>query len=128
MRRSRTRNKPLSMIDRTVAAGVAFVLGALTVFTLPWLLARKFPVWMCFILGLSLLIFFKSFLWCWIVYFACAALYLGFKVGVYDTMDIFNITWRTGDSHDPRVIALAESLRQSMIISAVAAMLVVSLG
>jgi hypothetical protein len=122
------RQPPPSVPSRVTGALAAFVFGALTIATLPWLRARKFPVAVGLAICLPLVIYFRPFCYFWIAYFACAACYLGFKAGVYGTMDIFNLLRKTGDSHDPKVITLAESLRRSVIISAVGALLVYALS
>jgi hypothetical protein len=97
---------------------MASVFGGLTVISLPWLLAWKFPIRLGLMLGLPSLVFLPVF-YVWVLIVALMACNIGYKAGAYDTMDILNILWKTGDSYDAKTLAMAGTLRTMMIISAI---------
>lgn len=104
---------------------MAFVFTALTVVSLPWFLAWKFPVRLGGLLGLPGLLFVPVF-YVWVLVVAVLALRIGFKAGGHDMMAVLNVIWRTGDSCDPKVLDMAESLRNTVIFSALATFVLLS--
>lgn len=115
--RPRTQDERPSLFSRLLGAVMAFVFGGLTVISLPWLLAWKFPVRLGLLLGLPSVLALPVF-YLWALFVALAALHVGFKAGAYDMMAVLNAMWGTGDSYDRNVLAMAESLRNTIIISA----------
>ena len=120
------KDEKASLIGRIVGAIMAFVLIGLTVIFIPWLLAWKSHIRLGLIHGHPSPAFITAF-YIWALIVALAALYMGFKSGIYETMDILNILWKTGESYDPKVLAMAETLRNIMIISAIATFILFSL-
>jgi hypothetical protein len=108
-----------SLVSRIIGALTALLFGALTVFFVPWLLAWKFPIRLGLAVMLPVVLLLRPFLYLWLAYVAVAALSIGYKAGTYDTVDMLNLIWKTGDSHDPRVHAMASALRQTIILSAI---------
>lgn len=115
-----------SIASRVLGAGMAFVFAAASVLSLPWLLGQRFSLRLGWLLGLPVLFFYPLF-YVWVLFVALAALVIGFRVGSYDTMDMFNLIWGTGETSDVKVREMAESLRSTSILSAVGAVVLLGL-
>lgn len=118
MRNSSARIDEPSLFSRVLGALVAFVFSGLTVVSLPWLLAWKFPIRLGLLVGIQWLPFVPIF-YIWVLVVALFALHMGFKLGGIETLDVLNLLWKTGESHDPTVQAMAGSLRTTIIWSGI---------
>lgn len=113
------RREEPSLFSRVVGASIAFVFSGLTVISIPWLLAWKFPIRLGLLVGIQGLLFVPVF-YVWVFVVAVVALHMGFKLGGFQMLDVLNLLWRTGESYDPTVRAMADSLRTTIIWSGVA--------
>jgi hypothetical protein len=105
-----TKNENLSLTERCAGAVLASVFACGTTIAIPWMLALKFPG--KFMIAFPLLKVFASLVfYLWVSFVGAAALLIGFVYGGYAVLDIFNLIWRSGESHDPELIEAAQNLR-----------------
>jgi hypothetical protein len=118
---------PLSMTERILGALMAFILSGLSAICIPLLLFWKFPVSFGLSLGLASIFLFPGVcLWGSVV--AVVSLRIGFNAGIYDTMDVFNVMWRTGENHDPKVHEKAVQIKKIIFLSAMVTLVFLFLG
>lgn len=109
------------LTGRILGALMAFVFSGLSVIYLPLLLFWKFPIYFGFSLGPPSIFFFPV-LCMWGLVVAFSSLAIGFQAGVYETMEIFNVMWQTGESFDPEVHKKVILLKKITAVSAVVTM------
>ncbi len=124
----RLQQLPPSALGRIGGGAAGLVFGGTTVIFLPWLRAAKYPTRFGVFVGLPMLLFALPFVLIWSLIFGVAAMRTGYRAGIWDALDILNIIWKTGESHDPKIHALAESLRKTIITSAFGSFVLFCLG
>ena len=106
-------------MNRILGALMAFVFSSLSVIFLPLMLFWKFPVYFGFSLGVPAIFLFSG-ICVWGAVVGGMSLVIGFRAGVYETMDIFNVMWRTGESYDLHVHAQVVQIKKIIFFSALA--------
>jgi hypothetical protein len=117
----------LSMVERMLGALMAFILTGLTAICIPLFLFWKFPVSFGLSLGLTSIFLFPS-ICIWGSVAGLVSLRIGYDAGLYDTMDVFNVMWRTGENHDPTVHENAIQLKKLIFLSGIVSMALLFLG
>ncbi|MEW5757438.1 MAG: hypothetical protein AB1810_14170 [Pseudomonadota bacterium] len=118
------RDEP-SALSRIIGGIIASTFGMLTVFLLPLMLSWEFPFKMWFLMRINSVYTLPIF-YGWILVIGSAALYIGYKLGAAETMDVLNIIWGTGESNDPRIQKLARSLRKAVLIAGLSTYVILS--
>lgn len=109
--RQATRDDTPSLLGRIIGAVMAFAFMMFTVLAIPILLAWKFPIRgskvASILAGWPTTVFLL-----FVGLVAMFALIIGFVHGVYGILDVFNLIWETGESHDKDAAASADILKK----------------